>query len=549
MKEFIVVAKSEADIDSIHSELTRDTTTDASVDSDVVPDRVVQVANARLGNPRITHYYLTKEEAEKLCADPRLEAVHMPPNPRSKVLHNTVQTLKSYDRRPGNFLRNSDTTINNVKYNVNWGLRRTCVGATEAVVGNTYYYEADGTGVDVVVIDDGVQPDHPEFITNTGVSRVQQIDWYAATGIPGTMPSNHYKMQNYGDGEHGTHVATTIAGKTFGYAKNARIYSIRIFGDGTQMITESDMFDLVRVWHSRKPIDPVTGARRPTIVNMSFGYAWYYCNANLWYTSNIKSIRYRGTLNNYPWGTNPRTEFGMIYNDGPWQRHGLIIPSVDAELADAAAAGIIFVHAAGNYSHKVDKQGGVDYNNYYTVSDWFADMIAPGQPIYYHRGGSPSTTATTGITVGAGDSLPVTVGKKLFEQIAYYTERGPGVDVIAPGSDITAGTSKTSSFAPLAPYVWGKNTTTDKSHFVTKISGSSMATPQVTGVLALYLSKYPKSTLADCRNWLLSIVKKNQINTTTTDNDWYNSTAMLSGPNNYLYNPFHNGYSNSLSNS
>ena len=221
MKEFIVVAKSEADIDSIHSELTRDTTTDSSVDSNVVPDRVVDVANARLGNPRITHYYLSDNEAEKLACDPRLEAVHLPPNPRSKVLHNTVQTPKAYNQQPGNFLRNSNYDQTSVMYNVNWGLRRTSLPAPEAKIGSTYFYEADGTGVDVVIIDDGVQADHPEFITSGGASRFQQIDWYAATGIPGTMPPNHYRMNNYSDGEHGTHVATTVAGKTFGYAKNS----------------------------------------------------------------------------------------------------------------------------------------------------------------------------------------------------------------------------------------------------------------------------------------------------------------------------------------
>ena len=538
MKEFIVVAKSEADIDSIHSELTRDTSTDSSVDSNVVPDRAVGVANARLGNPRITHYYLTGNEAEKLAQDPRLEAVHLPPNPRSKVLHNTIQTPKAYDQTPGNFARNSSTSQSSMTYNVNWGLRRTSLPGPEVKIGNTYFYEADGTGVDVVIIDDGVQPDHPEFITNTGTSRFQQIDWYAATGIPGTMPANHYKMNNYSDGEHGTHVATTVAGKTFGYAKNSRVYSIRIFGDYTQVIPDSDIFDLVRIWHTRKPINPVTGVRRPTIVNMSFGYAWYYNDGNFWNWYNIKSVNYRGTLYNYPSGSYPNGNYGMVtsYN----ARHGLIVPSVDAEVADAAAAGVIFVHAGGNYSHKIDKPGGVDYNNYYTVSSYFGGLIPPGQPIYYHRGGSPAML-DKGITVGAADSATVTVGQKLMERLAYYSERGPGVDVVAPGSDITAGTSKTSSF-PSAPYVWGKNTTNDRSHKVCKISGTSMATPQVTGVLALYLSRKPNATVADCKSWIETVTKKNQINTTTTNNDWANPYAMLGGPNNYLYNPYHNSY-------
>lgn len=542
MKEFIVVAKSEADIDSIHRDLTCDTSANAAVDSNVIPDRAVDVANARLGNPRITHYYLNDDEATRLCQDSRLESVHLVPNPRAKVPHNTVQTPKAYNQTVGNFLRNSNQDQDSLKYNVNWGLRRTCVGTTESVIGTTYYYEADGTGVDVVIIDDGIQVDHPEFITSSGTSRVQQIDWYAETGVPGTMPPNHYKMSNYGDGEHGTHVATTVAGKTFGYAKNSRVYLIRIFGDGTQVIPDYDIFDLVRVWHTKKPINPTTGTRRPTIVNMSWGYAWYYSDGNFWYTSNIRSINYRGVPHSYPFGTSPILQYGMRPEFG--SRHGLLVPSVDAEVADASAAGVILVHAAGNYSHKIDKPGGVDYNNYYTVNSYFGGLIPPGQPIYYHRGGSPSTT-TTGITVGAADTAPVTVGKKLMEQLAYYSERGPAVDIIAPGTDITAGTSKTASFGT-APYVWAKNRVQDTSHKVCKISGTSMASPQVTGVLALYLSRNPKATLADCKTWLSTVSKKNQVNTTTTNNDWSNLNAMLSGPNNYLYNPYHNSFADRL---
>lgn len=538
MKEYIVVAKSEPDIDSIHSELTRDTTTDSTVNSNVVPDRPVDVANPRLGNPRITHYYLTDEEAKKLEQDSRLEAVHMPPNPRAKVPHNIVQTPKAYDQTVGNFARNSNQDQTSLKYNVNWGLRRTSMPSAEPTIGSTYFYEADGTGVDVVIMDDGIQVDHPEFKTATGASRVQQIDWYAATGISGTMPPNHYKSQNYGDCEHGTHVATTVAGKTFGYAKNSRVYSIRIFGDYTQTIPDYDIFDLIRVWHTRKPINPITGARRPTIVNMSWGYAWYYSDGNFWFSNNIKSINYRGSSYSYPSGTVPQLQYGMRPEYGA--RHGLVVPSVDAEMADAADAGIIFVHAGGNYSHKIDKPTGVDYNNYYTVDSYFAGLIPPGQPIYYHRGGSPSAL-TKGITVGAADSAVLAVGQNLFEQVATYSERGPGVDIIAPGSNVTAGTSKTSSFGT-APYVWGKNLTQDTSHKVCKISGTSMATPQVTGVLALYLSRYPKATLDQCKTWLATISKKNQINTTTTDNDWSNLRALLGGSNNYLYNPFHNGY-------
>ena len=85
--------------------------------------------------------------------------------------------------------------------------------------GVNYNYVLDGTGVDVVIIDTGIQPDHPEFQDANGVSRVKQINWYEASGQSGVQPANFYRDT---DG-HGTHVAGTVAGKTYGWAKNANI--------------------------------------------------------------------------------------------------------------------------------------------------------------------------------------------------------------------------------------------------------------------------------------------------------------------------------------
>lgn len=530
MKEYIVVAKTEADIDSLHAELTRNTIHDPLVNRHTVPGRTVQTANARLGNPRITHYFLSDDEAVKLSKDPRVEAVHRVPSPDTKVKY-VIQKSAAYNGIVGNFNRNNQTD----PYNINWGLRRTSIAAPETKIGNTYDYDVDGAGVDIVIMDDGVQADHPEFLDATGVSRVQQIDWYTATGIPGTMPARHYVYTGYGDAEHGTHVASIAAGKTFGYAKNSRIYVIRIFGDSDQVIPDADQFDLIRVWHNKKPIDPRTGVKRPTIVNMSWGYAWYYSDNPYFSDSNIRSIAYRNMLRSYPTGSVPRREFGMI----PGGRHGVHIPSVNAEVQDAENAGIIFVHSAGNYSHKVDKVGGADYNNYYTVNSYWGGIIPPGNPVYYHRGGSPYSTNC--INVSAARDTTTKYNQKVMEVIDSYSERGPGCDVVAPGTNITAATSKNSSFGT-SNYVWGRNNTQDRGNNVTKISGTSMAAPQVAGVLALFLSRNPRATPAQAKAWIANKGIKGQILTSAVNNDWTNPNALLGGPNNYLYNPYRNRY-------
>ena len=535
MKEYIVIAKDEPSIDSIHTELIYNTLHINTVDRNVIPTRPVAVANSRLGNPRITHYYLTDAEAQALEKDPRIEAIHTMPAPDTKI-KTVIQQSRSYNGVIGNFNRNGDTVD---KYNINWGLRRTSLTTAETRIGNSYEYEADGSGVDVVIMDDGLQCDHPEFVDVTGVSRVHQINWYTATGLDGKMPLNHYLCQNYGDGEHGTHVATTAAGKTFGYAKNARIYLIRVFGDSTQVIPDADQFDLIRVWHSKKPVDPRTGAKRPTIVNTSWGYSWFYANGqhNL-NRRNIKTINYRNKIYSYSNSpTSPRIEYGQLLTSGG--RHGFVVPSVNAEQQDAENVGVIFVHAAGNYSHKIDKLNGIDWNNYYTTDDVWGGFVPPGYPIHYHKGCSPFSSNC--ITVSAARDRAVFNKGTIKEVVDSYSERGPGCDVVAPGTNITAGVSKTSSYSNLE-YVWGQNNAQTRSYLVAKISGTSMAAPQVTGVLALYLSRNPTTTPAQAKAWIAKIGIKNQIASSVVNNEWSSPNALLGGPNNYLFNPYRNRY-------
>jgi hypothetical protein len=64
---------------------------------------------------------------------------------------------------------------------------------TGNIVEGGFPYTLDGTGVDVVIMDSGIQTDHPEFFDSQGVSRVQLIDWYQAAGIPGSQNVNFYR--------------------------------------------------------------------------------------------------------------------------------------------------------------------------------------------------------------------------------------------------------------------------------------------------------------------------------------------------------------------
>jgi hypothetical protein len=526
MKEYIVVAHNEAAIDSLHEDLTTET------NKRHVPDRPVDVADPRELSPRVTHYYLTDDEAARLKRDHRVNSVDMKP-PTDTIRHHAMLNLTelptAYNGTVGNFNRNANSDV----YNVNWGLRRTELTAAERTIASnsTYVYDEDASGVDIVIMDDGVQANHPEFLSN-GVSRVQEIDWYAAAGVSGTMPTGFYDYSIYGEAEHGTHVAGIAAGKIYGYAKNARIYSMRVFDNtpfGTKSFTNNPGigFDLIRLWHNKK--FQVGGSRRPTIVNMSWGYVTYYSgNGSSPSAKNITSITYRGNTANYPKGTGYQISNGQVGS-----LHGFRVPSIDSQIKDGEAAGIIYIGAAGNYSHKVDVLGGPDWNNSYKLK---VSYIAPaGTAIKYHQGGSPKGT----ITVSAADYATVASGSILKEQLATYSERGPGCDVISPGSYISSSTSLNTSFTSFN-YVFGTQPQT--SNKSCKISGTSMAAPQVTGICALRLARYPTTTPAQMKTWLVGKSIKNVVQTSTPTNDWTNLRALLGGPNNYAFMPYKNGF-------
>ena len=64
------------------------------------------------------------------------------------------------------------------------------------------------------------------------------------------------------------------------------------------------------------------------------------------------------------------------------------------------------------------------------------------------------------------------------EQKAQSSETGPGVDLYAPGTNIFAGTSNTNRFTD-AQYL-------DTAFRIANISGTSMASPQIAGLIATY---------------------------------------------------------------
>jgi subtilisin family serine protease len=395
-----------------------------------------------------------------------------------------------------------------VSNNVNWGLRRCILENIEATAGTQYPYCIDGTGVDIVIQDNGVISGHPEWEGADGKTRFIQHDWYKAAGVAGTMPVGHY-----GDvGNHGSHVAGIATGKTYGWAKGATIYSIRYD------LFDSEAFDLVKTWHLNKPVDPKTGIKRPTILNASWGYRWYYDNGG--YGGQQVSRTYRGN-----------TTFTNSFSGAEGQvniTHNFTYTPADVDQQELTDAGVICVRAAGNYFHKIEAPNGVDWNNNYTYStSWALGAVPSGQPIYYHRSGSPWSPDT--IIVANSDS-ETNSGR---EQLATSSERGPGVHIAAPGTNITSSTNSVG--------YPGFNSTypSNAAYKIARISGTSMAAPQVTGMLALFLQINPRATAQQCKDWLSNIASTaDKLFTTNLDNDYTNTRSLMGQANKFMFWPY-----------
>lgn len=263
-----------------------------------------------------------------------------------------------------------------------WGLDR--VDQRDLPLNDSYTYNATGSGVRAYIIDTGIRFSHEDF-AGRATTGFDAIDGGSADDCNG----------------HGTHVAGTVGGTTYGVAKGVALIGVRVL-DCNGSGTTSGVIAGVDWVTTQKDASPLT----PMVANMSLG--------------------------------------------------GGASDALDTSVRNSITSGVTYGLAAGN-----------------------GDRI--GRPVDA-CGGSPSRV-TEGLTVGATDSTDVE---------ASFSNYGTCVDILAPGVKITS--------------AWYQSDTQ-----LNTISGTSMATPHVVGVAALYLEKNSAASPSDVANALTTNASPNKI--------------------------------------
>jgi len=267
-----------------------------------------------------------------------------------------------------------------------WGLDR--VDQPDLPLNSSYTYPNTASNVNVYILDTGVRLTHSEFGGR-------------AHYIPSSNNGN-FVLDSHTNAEdchgHGTHVAGTAAGATYGIAKGATIWAGRVLN----CAGSGELSEVIA------GIDWITGnGQKPAVVNMSLG--------------------------------------------------GGDAQSVADAVENSIAAGFNYAVAAGN-----------------------------GDPFF----GFPQDACTVS-PANAPDAL-TTGATDVTDNEGSFSNYGSCVDILAPGVDITSA------------WLTSDNATAT-------LSGTSMATPHVTGTVALYLAANPSATPAQVEAALKSNATPNTI--------------------------------------
>ena len=339
-----------------------------------------------------------------------------------------------------------------------------------------------------------------------------------------------YTAYHTGSGNHGTPCASQAYGRQYGWAYNANKWFLNLYG--TNSVGLEAGFDLQKIFHQNKPVNPDYGNKNPTVSSNSWGLrqspttsGYYYFRQGVTGGTGV-SYSSRPAFMNYFTGDGLNRR-APEYVDG----HAAI--TAGDEMVEA---GVIFVCSAGNNNQKQVQSNHADYNNYYASGSSINYVNATTNSIYslmnftptynslnrqgfpaqigVNRGTTPYTYKT--ISIGALDDDHAPGG---LERKASYSNMGNCTDCFA-AADQTLSASDDNSSPRFNRYdaYYDIGTTQAVESEDKNFSGTSSACPIAAGLLATKLENNRTWTYADVKNWLASDVEN------TTNSYFYEGT-------------------------
>jgi plastocyanin len=161
--------------------------------------------------------------------------------------------------------------------------------------------------------------------------------------------------------EHSTPCCALTFGRTQGWAFNANKWVHNLYGlYGTDI---ERGFDIQKIFHNVKPVNPKYDTQDPTVISNSWGYRSNKgASGDYYHFRTDAPVQYGGT------GSEPTfiSNMGVTGDSGRWKSE-MKTNSLTTALDELIDAGVIFVCAAGNSNQKQVNWDHADFNNY--ISD------------------------------------------------------------------------------------------------------------------------------------------------------------------------------------
>lgn len=313
------------------------------------------------------------------------------------------------------------------------------------------------------------------------------------------------------EGSHGTPCGALTYGRTQGWAYNANKWTLDLYGSYGSGIEQG--FDIQKMFHQLKPVNPLYGTKDPTISSNSWGYrsdkdpggsTWYYTHRSTSNTSYTTET-----------GINWLSTMGTQGDGGRWKSE-MKTNSLTTALDELIDSGVIFVVAAGNSNQKQVNYGHPDFNNYITTTNGgslenssFTEFSVAVTGTTNRRGfpqqggkyiNDDGSIGYKTINIGALDD-DYNTG---LESKVGYSDRGNGMDCYAP-ADGTLAANKSYTNEGTRPDTYSGFTYNSGVAHDCAFGGTSAACPVAAGFLATIIEHNRDWTWQELKDWILTL--------------------------------------------